>query len=227
MIHCSCDNCEIRTIFFNTISADSLDFYCAARDERAIPKGTQFIKQGEKIKEFIYLKEGLVKLHKIDDHHYDQIISFGNPMDFVNIHNVFGEKRYGYSVTALEESVICSFDIKIIKNLIKTNGAFALKLINVISSSSNRIITDALQMRKRTLYGKVASILLLFADHIYFTLDYELPISRKEIAQYTGLSIETVIRSISEFRRDGLIKVYGKRIEITDRDGLMMIYENS
>jgi len=227
MISCSCDQCEIKSIFFDTISSKSLDFYCAARKELLVEKGTRFIKQGDQIKEFKYLKSGLVKLHKTDSHNREQIISFGNPMDFVNIHNIFGNDVYDYSITALEPSTICSFDIKIIKDLVQTNGAFALKLINTISQSANRIISDSLKIRNHSLYGKVAAVLLFFADHIYVSSEYELPISRKEIAQYTGLSIETVIRSISEFRRDGLIKVFGKRIEIIDKEGLELIYENS
>ena len=82
-------------------------------------------------------------------------------------------------------------------------------------------------MISKSMYGKVASVLLFFQEKIYFTYGFDLPVSRKEIAQYTGLSIETVIRVISEFRRDGLIKVYGKRIEIIDKDSLVSIYEHS
>jgi len=64
-------------------------------------------------------------------------------------------------------------------------------------------------------------------EEIYFSPAFELPISRKEIAQYTGLTIETVIRVISSFRRDRLIKVYGKQIEIIDKDALVAIFEHS
>jgi len=233
-MECSCENCHIQEIFFKSINNDELDVFCTARVEKIIPAGTTFIKQGDKIRSFKYLKEGLIKLHRVDDGGNSQIISFGTPMDFVSIHNIFAEDTYSYSVTALETSTVCIFSIDIIKNLIKTNGKFAEILISTKSRASNRILSNSLDLISKSMYGKVASVILLvasvilfFHEKIYFTMGFDLPISRKEIAEYTGLSIETVIRVISEFRRDGLIKVYGKRIEIIDKDGLDSIYKHS
>jgi len=226
-MECSCENCHIQEIFFKSINNDELDGFCGARVEKIIPAGTTFIKQGDKIKSFKYLKEGLIKLHRVDDAGNNQIISFGTPMDFVSIHNIFAEDTYSYSVTALETSTVCIFSIDIIKELIKTNGKFAEILISTKSRASNRILSNSLDLISKSMYGKVASVILFFHKKIYFTMGFDLPISRKEIAEYTGLSIETVIRVISEFRRDGLIKVYGKRIEIIDKDGLVSIYKHS
>ncbi len=224
---CSCNNCHIKTIFYETLISNQLDGFCEARTELVLSKGVTFIRQGDEIKSFKYLKEGLIKLHKVDETGKTQIISFGKPMDFVSIHNIFAEKTYSYSVTTLEKSIICIFDLNIINNLVKTNGEFARKIIQTTTRSANNIISNSLDMLGRSMYGKIARVLLFFQEEIYFTYGFDLPVSRKEIAQYTGLSIETVIRVISEFRKDGLIKVYGKRIEIIDKKGLKAIYEYS
>jgi len=206
---------------------NQLDGFCNARKELVLSKAVTFIKQGDEIKSFKYLKEGLIKLHKTDDAGKEQIISFGKPMDFVSIHNVFAEKTYSYSVTTLEKSTICIFDMEIINDLVKNNGEFAKRIIKTTTKSANRIISDSLNLLGRSMYGKIAGVILFFQEEIYFTYGFDLPVSRKEIAQYTGLSIETVIRVISEFRKDGLIKVYGKRIEIINKKGLKAIYEYS
>ena len=226
-MYCSCENCHIRTIFFESLMSHELDGFCTARTELIVPKGKRFIKQGDIIKSFKYLKTGLIKLHKKDESGREQIISFGKPMDFVSIHNIFAEKTYSYSVSALEKSTICVFDMGLINKLVLTNGDFANRIIKTTTKSANRIISNSLNLLSKTMYGKVASVILFFHDEIYFTYGFELPVSRKEIAQYTGLSIETVIRVISEFRKDGLIKVYGKRIEIIDKKGLKAIYDHS
>ncbi len=225
---CSCANCHIKTIFFESLlDQNELEIYCNARSEKIIKTGTTFIKEGNIIKKFKYLYEGLIKIHRTNSDGSDQIISIGKPMDFVSIHNIFSQERYNYSVTALEDSIVCSFDLPSIKNLIKSNGLFAQKIIEKTNEASNRILTNSLNMISKSMYGKVASVLLFFLQNVYYTPEFELPISRKEIAQYTGLTIETVIRVISSFRRDGLIKVYGKRIEIIDKEGLLAIYEHS
>ncbi len=225
---CSCANCHIKNIFFASLTHEKdLELYCNARSETKVAAGETFIKQGDKIKSFKYLYDGLIKLHRTNKDGTDQIISFGKPMDFVSIHNVFSSDTYHYSVTALEDSVVCGFDLQSIKRLIKDNGVFAQKIIETTNIASNQILTDSLDLISKSMYGKVASVLLFFQEKVYFSPEYELPISRKEIAQYTGLTIETVIRVISSFRRDGLIKVFGKRIEIIDHDGLTAIFEHS
>ena len=226
-MNCSCTDCKIRSIFFESVMAHEIDDFCQARKEITLPKGVTFIRQGDEIKNFKYLKEGLIKLHKTDETGKEQIISFGKPMDFISIHNIFAEKTYSYSVTTLETSTICVFELDIINKLVSTNGEFAKRIIATTTRTANKIISDSLDMLNRSMYGKIAGVILFFHEQVYFTYGFDLPVSRKEIAQYTGLSIETVIRVISEFRKDGLIKVYGKRIEIIDKKGLKNIYEHS
>jgi CRP/FNR family transcriptional regulator len=225
---CSCANCHIKTIFFESLLNErELEKYCNARSEITIHAGETIIKEGDAIRSFKYLYEGLIKIHRTNQDGTEQIISIGKPMDFVSIHNIFSGENYNYSVTALEDSKVCRFDLPTIKDLIKANGLFAQKIIETTNAASNQILTNSLNLISKSMYGKVASVLLFFLKNVYFSPEYNLPISRKEIAQYTGLTIETVIRVISSFRRDGLIKVYGKRIEIIDREGLEAIFEHS
>jgi CRP/FNR family transcriptional regulator len=60
-------------------------------------------------------------------------------------------------------------------------------------------------------------MLLYFADEIYKSNEFELPVSRKEIAEFIGMTLENVIRTLSELRKDNILKIYGKEILITDR----------
>jgi len=225
---CSCNECHIKKIFFESLlSKDDLEKYCNAKSEQLIPAGTTIINEGDEIKSFKYLYKGLIKLYRTNKDGTQQIISFGKPMDFVSIHNIFSQKKYNYSVTTLEDSKVCRFDMPAIEELIQSNGVFAQKILETTNATSNKILTSSLNLISKSMYGKVASVLLFFLDDVFKSNEFDLPISRKEIAQYTGLSIETVIRVISTFRSDGLIKVYGKRIEIIDRESLEAIFEHS
>lgn len=217
---CSCEFCDLKTLFYSTIKPDELEKYCSIRHEKKLKTGDYLIKQGEEIKDFIYLKEGLVKLYRNSDQGQSQIISFGKPYDFVSFLSVFSHKKYNYSVKALEDSIACIFDLAEIKQLIKTNGEFALSLIQMQNSASDRIIRNNLDLLQKRLYGRVAYLLLYFANEIYKNDEFELPVSRKEMAQYIGMSIENVIRAISAFRKDKIIQVYGKSLSIIDRKRL-------
>jgi CRP/FNR family transcriptional regulator len=217
---CQCESCHLKTLFYSSIRLDEIEGYCSSRREISLKAGEDLIKQGEEIRDFVYLKEGLVKLYRKSDNGQIQIIRFGKPFDFVSLLSVFSDDKYNYSVSAIEDSVACVFDLSEIKQLISTNGAFAMHLIEIQNRSSDLIIMNMLDLLQKRLYGRVASVLLYFAIEIYKSDEFELPISRKEIAQYIGMSIENVIRVISAFRKDKIIQVYGKNLAILDRERL-------
>ena len=81
-------------------------------------------------------------------------------------------------------------------------------------------ILDSLEIKRKHLKGRVAHVLLYFANHIYENNEFELPISRREIAEYIGMTTENVIRTLSEFRKDKIIKIFGKDIQIADKKRL-------
>lgn len=217
---CSCDFCDLKNLFYASLNSVDLEKFCSSRHEISLKTGQHLIRQNDEIKDFIYLKEGLVKLYRNSKQNQTQIISFGKPFDFVSLLSVFSDERYNYSVTALVDSVACVFDLNEIKKLIRSNGEFAMQLIQAQNRSSDRIIIDSLNMLQKRLYGRIATVLLYFADEIYKDDAYELPISRKELAQFIGMSIENVIRAISAFRKDKIIQVYGKNFAIVDRNRL-------
>jgi CRP/FNR family transcriptional regulator len=224
---CQCEFCDLKTLFYSSIKSEELDHYCSSRREISLKAGDFLIKQGEPIKDFIYLKEGLVKLFRKSSQNQIQIISFGKPYDFVSLLSVFSDEKYNYSVSALTDSIACMFNLNEIKSLIQTNGAFALHLIQTQNRSSDRIIINTLDLLQKRLYGRVATVILYFSDEIYKTDEFEIPISRKEMAQFIGMSIENVIRAISEFRKDKIIQVYGKNISILDKQRLINFSEHS
>lgn len=217
---CQCESCDLKNLFFNCIDENQVEQYCDSRTETSYKEGEHIIKQGEAISEFLYLKEGLVKLFRTNEHGEEQIISFGKPYDFVSILSVFSSSQYNYSVTALKPSVICSFNLSEITNLILDNGLFAMNLIQTLTRSSDRIILNSLSLLQKRLYGRIAHTLLYFADEIFLSDEYELPVSRKEMSQYIGMTQENVIRALSSLRKDGSIKVFGKSISIEDKERL-------
>ncbi len=97
-----------------------------------------------------------------------------------------------------------------------------MRLITTMNKATDRILFEYLDNTQKRLFGRVASVLLYFADIFEMNI-FELPISRKEISQLVGMSIENVIRTISDLRKDKIIRVYGKSIEIVDMKRLEMI----
>lgn len=222
---CDCEKCDLKDLFFKSVDDDIIEMVCNTKEENSFRSGDEIIKAGATIEDFIYLKSGLVKLFKPGEDEKGQIIMIAKPFDFVSLLSVFSDTQYNYSVTALEDSVTCNIKLEEIKNMIHTNGDFAMSIMKKMSRVSDMIILESLTIRKKNIHGRVAYILLFFAEQIYESDYFELPVSRREIAEFIGKTTENVIRTLSEFRKDKIIKIFGKNIEIIEKEKLRKISE--
>jgi len=222
---CSCEYCELKELFVDKLVGDDLDIVCSGKVEKNFRQGESIIKEGTKIRDFSYLKSGLVKLFRSDSSGKEQIITIAKPMDYVSLLSVFSNKKYNYSVTALEDSVTCNLNLEDIRSLINENGKLALNLLSKMSRVTDKLILDSLEIRVKHLRGRVAHLLIYFSQDVYSSLEFDLPITRKEMAEFVGMTTENVIRTLSEFRKDGILKIYGKTIHIANMESLQAIAE--
>lgn len=223
---CSCIECKLKTLFFDKVDSSELELVCSSKIENAFRKGDSIIREGDPIHDFIYLKSGLVKLTKHTSDGREQILSFAKPFDFVSLLSVFSSKRYNYSVIAVEDTTICLLNLEDVKKTILHNSLFSLNLMQKLSDVTDMIILDNLEIKRKHLRGRVAHVLIYFSEYIYNTHNVALPISRREIAEYIGMTTENVIRTLSEFKKDGIIRTYGKDIEIIDPERLRSISQH-
>jgi CRP/FNR family transcriptional regulator len=220
---CSCASCDFREVVFSYLDEISVEELCEHKEELFFRKGEIINHEGEKISNFKYLKSGLVKLYRRTPNGEEQVITITRPFEFVSNMSIFSEERYQYSVSALEDSIVCMVNLDFIKQLFLKNGGFAMGLLTKISRINDKIISQTLDIRQKNLIGRVAYVLLYFTNDIYKSRVFDLPVSRKEIADYIGMSTANVIRTMSEFKKEGIIRVFGKTIEVVDMAKLEVI----
>lgn len=221
----NCKECVYRSWAFKNLSTEELKLINDKKIEKFYRKGENICFEGEPINSFMYLQNGLVKLYKTEVNTREHIISIAKPKDFIGLLSIFSNKKHIYSISAIEDSIVCFVDLNIIKDFIEKNGVFALDFFEKISAVSDSVIKTRIDINTRQLRGRIAYILLFFAKHIYTSNKFNLPISRKEIAELIDMSTENVIRVLSEFRKDKLIQIEGKNIEVLDINRLEKIYE--
>jgi CRP-like cAMP-binding protein len=220
---CDCEHCDFRDVVFSTLDDESIKELCQFKEEHSFRKGEIINHEGEKITDFKYLKHGLVKLFRRSPNGDEQIITITRPFEFVSNMSIFSGDRYQYSVAALEDSTVCSVKLEFIRDLFVKNGGFAIGLLTKISKINDKIINQTLDIRQKNLVGRVAFVLLYFTKEIFNSRVFDLPVSRKEIADYIGMSTANVIRTMSDFKKEGIIKVFGKTIEVVDIEKLEII----
>ena len=218
-----CKSCVYRFLLFDGLSEAEYEKVNHKRIEYKYSKSESIRKEGEEITSFLYIRSGLVKLFKTDGNGKDHIISINKPGDFINLLTVFSDSYYAFSITALEETYICEVELDVLKELILTNGNFALKMLNRMSKIADSIIENSYEIHKKQMKGRVAYILTLLATKIYHNNTIKLPITRREIGQLISMTTENVIRTLSEFRKDEIISIENKVITILDFDRLQNI----
>lgn len=223
---CQCESCVLKNLIFAHVPEKDADVLCEVKKDKTFKKGEVIVEQGSPISDFFYIKSGLVKLSKVSDQKRNYIITIAKPHDYISLLTVFHEKEYAYSMTALEYTEICVFPLNLIIDLTLKNGNFAFGIIKKASKTSDAIIDKFIKHNSRNLRGRIAMTLLDFSHNIYKSHIFELPISRKEIAELIGMTTENVIRILSEFRKENIIRINGKEIEILDYDRLKMIFDH-
>jgi len=221
---CDCDSCDLKSLFLGYLPDVEATYMCANKKEVTYNAGDIIIAEDQPINEFLYLKSGLVKLFRHTSIGKDQIITLCQPFDYISLLSVFSDDHYHYSVQALVPSVACVLKLDDILERCNSNAQFAMNIMKKLSKTSDEILTHTLEIRQRHLRGRIAYILLFISEHLFEgNLQYNLPISRREIAEMIGMTTENVIRILSEFRKDKILKINGKSIEILDCSRLQMI----
>ncbi len=221
-----CSSCNYKSLLFETLDDTYLKKISGCKNQYRFKKGQTICVEGDKIENLIYLHKGLVKLHRTSSSGRSQIISISKPFDYIGLLSVFSNHNYKYSLTAIEPSSVCFINLECIKDSIINNGKFALEIVEKMSKVSDDVLGAKFSLSNKHLRGRIAYILLYFSDKIYNSLEFNLPVSRAEIAELIDMRTENVIRIMSEFRKDKIIKINGHIIEIIDINRLKSININ-
>ncbi|MFN7103297.1 MAG: Crp/Fnr family transcriptional regulator [Pseudorhizobium sp.] len=189
---------------------------------RKIAAGTEFIGQGETVSSYSNILKGVVKLSKVMADGRQQIIGLQFAPDFMG-RPFLGESRL--AAEAATDTEICVFPSRAIERLI----AETPQLEHQLHAQALRELDEArdwmLTLGRKTAQEKVASFLALIATHSDPEAEdksvFELPLSRADIADFLGLTIETVSRQMTKLRKEGIIHIENNRhVTVPDLDRL-------
>jgi len=186
-------------------------------------KGEIICKQGSFVSQVMYVEKGLVKVF-LDNGKNSlvlKIIPDGNLLDLASVSKEFN--TYQYSAMAYIDSEIKQIDINAFRELLNTNSEFAKEVIDVLSANSVQIYGRFFCLTHKQAFGRLADIILCLSELIFKMKEFELPLSRKDLAELSGMSSETVIRILKKFNEEGLISMNGKTFTVHDYDRLQQI----
>jgi CRP/FNR family transcriptional regulator len=188
-------------------------------------KGELICKQGAMASQILYIESGLAKVF-LDNGNDTLVLKVIPPGNLLGLTSIGSENStFQYSALAYVDSVVKQVEISCFKEMLHTNPKFASEVIEILISNTVQINGRFFCLTHKQSYGRLADILLCLADRIFYSQDFLLPLSRKELAELSGISVETVVRMLKKFNDEGLISTEGKNLRILDYQKLKMISE--
>ena len=221
----NCNNC-IRSsdCFIQNIEKEE-EFYNIQKTHINYKKGETIIKEGSRVSDILYLLDGLVKVY-IEGPNKNIIIKLLKSGDFIGLTSLYGDDSYYFSAAALTETKVCSIDQDAIKDLISISCDFSRETASWYCKNYNIMLTKCLNLGLKQMNGKLANILLYLNKEEFNSIDIFSHISRKDLAELSGMAIESVARILTEFSDDKIIEIKGKKIEIKNIELLKSISKN-
>jgi CRP-like cAMP-binding protein len=143
-----------------------------------------------------------------------QIIYLAKEDSFIGLTSIFGDEFYHNSASSVGKSEIWNMDLTVFRNLMLTNGKFATKMLEMLCKETLFINQRLLGQISKQLPGRIADVLLYFSEVIYGSPEFEVPLTRKELAELSGTTKESFIRTLTEFKNDKIIEINGSNIKI-------------
>jgi len=186
-------------------------------------KGEIIAKQGSFASHVIFLKEGLVKVY-IGGKSKDLILKMIPANHFIGLSSIYdGNNTFIYSASTYVDSIVSLVDVNFFKSLLRKNGKFAYNIVNIQNENAAQVYGRFYCLTRKQSAGLVADLMLCLANRVFKSNSFCLPVSRSDLADLTGLSIESVLRIMKDFKKDGLIETQGKHIEVIDPEALNKI----
>ncbi|HAQ17890.1 MAG TPA: hypothetical protein DCR40_01500 [Prolixibacteraceae bacterium] len=188
-------------------------------------KGETVCKRGAFASHIYFLEEGLVKVY-LEERNKNLILMLSTKNNLLGLAAIYdGNNKLPYTITTYTNSTVRMIDIQIFRQLLKQNSEFSFHIINLLNEKTAQIYGRFFSLTQKQLHGRLADILLCLANRIFKSNTFELPLSRSDMGDLTGMSTESVIRMMKEFKDDGLIEMHCKSIELIDIARLERISE--
>ncbi len=220
----NCLFCQSKSECFKRLGDSELEIADKGKVEIKFNKSEIIAKQGAFASHVMYVKKGLVKQYiEGEQGHKDVILNFFPPGQIIGLASLFGKSTFDFSVAAVENSILCLIDINIVRNLIHGNGAFATSLIKKMSGTTLYTYYQLYDIVNKQLNGRIAGALLYLTKEVFKSKTFNMSLSRKDLADFTGMSTMSAIRVLNDFKEEKIILDKNGYFEILNIEALEQI----
>lgn len=210
---------------FSTLTPEELVWVETQLVKNSYKKGDFLYHEGNRINGIYFIKSGIVKAFKTGPDGKEQIVAFAKKGNITGYRSTLSNEPACTTAQILEEAVICYIPGEVIFELIRKNGNFSIKLLQLVCKELNQANSFMQDIAQKTVRQRLAEVLLSLEENFGVTQEGNLNIilTREELANIIGTATESVIRLLSELKRKGIINIDKKHVALKDKNQLKNI----
>lgn len=215
--------CDIQAPCFQMLSPEEAELVKASKTQVLFRKGDNLTKQGAFASYALFVINGLAKQYIEGDSSKNFNLRIIKPGEFVGLSAIFTKNTFNYSSIALTDCQVFLVEKDAITSVIKQNGLFGFNMIKRYCEQNANLFDTLRTVMYKQMNGRLADT-LLYID----SLKPEYPdvfqlLSRKDIADFSGISTESAVKLLKSFEKDGLIELNEKDIALLNHRELTEI----
>lgn len=231
MEHClgNCVGClKVNYSLFSDLTEKELESLNMDRNKLFFKKGDSIFLEGAMPIGLYCLNHGKVKMIKNGKIEDEFIVSLHKPVDFLGFDNLMSNSPYTYTAVAIEDVSICIIKKENLFSVIEKNVDLGKKIINYLSQklidqNERMLVLTQTKMESRLAYTLIELINFYGYDIDGKTIAVEL--KRKELASLSSMNTANVIRILSAFNKQKIVKTKLRKIQILNLESLKQIVE--
>jgi DNA-binding response OmpR family regulator len=199
------------------------NYFTSNFEEISFKPGEIIYRKGDN-SNFVYLiHKGIIKTYQTDEQGKELITGLHKENDFFGFTSFCKNVPYPEYATAIEKTLVLRLLKRELKNILQKNHEATVELIDYLTDNVSEIKDQLLQMAYSSVRKKTARTIIQFSEKIKKLPQQNLKILRSDLASIAGIATETFIRTLSDFKKDGLIDIDGNNIKILNIDKLKKV----
>jgi CRP/FNR family transcriptional regulator len=219
-----CEECHCQNIVFKKLNDLEMGLIHQDRIRVSYKAGEVIFKQGTPTPYLVCLTSGLAKVY-IEGLGKNLILAIIKPVEYILGPGVYADNRHHFSVAALEDSTACLINVNVFKSILRKNPDLTVEYIQKLSSQMIFNFTQAVGLTQKQMHGRIADAIVYLSESIYDCNPFTMTISRQELADLSGMSKESAIRILKEFKDEGILSIDKNIVTIIKPEQLKMIQQ--
>jgi len=215
--------CIASVPIFNHLKQEEMEEIVKSARMEKFSRGEIIYEAGEASDYLYIVHRGRVKIYRLAESGKEQLIRIMEPGDFMGELSLFSKTTFDHYAETTENTEICFMRQRDLQAYLMKWPSISIKLLDEISRRLGNMEKLVSSLTSEDVEKRTASYLIELAESSK-TLNFKLPLSKKDLASYLGTTPESISRKLAEFQEQGLLIQTGQKgIKIINLDALRQI----